>query len=179
MYSLLKNCGCSYKKPGLLKNNSITPIAGNYQDIIIYSTIALCGTTHANKAKQTCSDCHEAAFGIFQQECGTTERLGRKEHLLSQVETVARGMPGSASPEFHLIVALTCTVPPRHCGLITIQQCQPFWNAPDPPVTTRQHLKNVLTSIFPKDDFFFLPPPCEWVELSPGRALEADIWEGS
>lgn len=51
-----------------------------------------------------------------------------------------------------------CTVLPRHCGPITIQQCQPFWNAPHPPVTTRQHLKKkVSTSIFPKDDFFFSP----------------------
>lgn len=143
-------------------------------------SFTLAGTPHTIKAKQTCSECREAAFGIFQQKHG----LGLREHLLSQTAAVARGMPRSAFSLSSSLLSLCLALYYQDTvALLPYSTVSHFEMPPNPLVTMRvtattKKKKKKSFNIHLSGRWFF-PLRCEWVEAFPGRALEADTWEGS
>lgn len=119
-------------------------------------SFTLAGTPHTIKAKQTCSECREAAFGIFQQKHG----LGLREHLLSQTAAVARGMPRSAFSLSSSLLSLCLALYYQDTvALLPYSTVSHFEMPPNPLVTmrvtatTKKKKKKVSTSIFQGGDF--------------------------
>lgn len=114
------------------------------------------------KGKPARSQCHKAAFSVFQQKHGASERYGLREQVVSQTGrqgAAARGTPWSSSPPCSLLSELVLHL--RCCHTMT-QHCWPFWRAPRPPVTNGvMYMEN---SFHPSVREQILSPGTEWLE---------------
>lgn len=126
----------------------------------------------------------QAAFGIFRLKHGITERLSLRDRLLSQTASCQRYAQISLAPCSSLLsfwsplchIAKTLW-PYYHTALSAILKY--YQSSCDRESSSNNLKKRKSFNIHLSERWFFSPLLREWVQAVPGRALEADMWEGS